>query len=147
MPSGSKKDIMPSFEAITPIPASMDMEIVRGFRLGLVRKEEAFDGVRSEEDKVGLLSEDGKERDAIVIAIGAIQRREEKRRDLREDKLNTLLIFFFFFHSNLIIYLYTPIYSSNYITQLFYFPFAHRTLEFHSFVNQALVLNTRLVYH
>lgn len=79
VPSGSKKDIMPSFEAITPIPASMDMEIVRGFRLGLVRKEEAFDGLRSEEDKVGLLSEDGKERDAIVIAIGAIQRREEER--------------------------------------------------------------------
>ncbi|CDY46595.1 BnaCnng14170D [Brassica napus] len=61
---------MPSFEAITPIPASMDMEIVRGFRLGLVRKEEAFDGrkvgVSSEENKVGFWREDGKERDAIV---------------------------------------------------------------------------------
>lgn len=97
---------MPSFEAITPIPASMDMEIVR-VRLGcLVRKEEAFDGrevgvSRREEDKFVLWSEDGKERDAIVIAIGMSELyREEKRRE--EDR--TL----FLSSSSSRIYLYTP---------------------------------------
>ena len=92
------KDIMPSFEAITPIPASMDMEIVRGFRLGLVRKEEAFDGrkvgVSSEEDKVGFWREDGKERDAIVIAIVGSYT-EKKRRERINKHVSTKNRFFF----------------------------------------------------
>ena len=73
-----------------------------GLGEGLVRKEEAFDGLSSEEDKVGLLSEDGKERDAIVIAIRAIQRRGETR----EDKHSSYLLLLSLQPRNLSLYPY-----------------------------------------
>lgn len=66
----------------------MDIETTKGrLDLGddLVRSEEGFDGrkvgVKSEEDKVVLLSKDGKETTAIAIAIVGedLQRRKSER--------------------------------------------------------------------
>lgn len=86
VPSSSKKLIIPSFEPITPIPASMDDETTN-LVLGedLKTREEDFAGrkvgVNSEEDKVDLFSRDGKETTAIAIAIvGDLQRGRRKSR-------------------------------------------------------------------